>query len=287
MNSEELMTLMRDWLREPTAAHWTDADCYRKLNSRQRFLSEIIINASTGFFQRSTTISYVSGTATYDLPKMCARVVKVERIDGTYPVEVEPITGSDEYRFIGNLILTPNSSSEGWLYEADAIRIAPQPASTITDALRVRYIKWQPMLHSGAASAVGASTITFPAAPARGSITAFTDAYEGMYVAITAGTGVGLLKKITAYNATTRVATVESAWGAGAPVAGSIYAITPELPERWHDLIAVGAAMDALKETKDDVTEVEGEYQRFESEFRTAMGIRQQQRPRRVHYIEP
>lgn len=39
-----------------------------------------------------------------------------------------------------------------------------------------------------------------------------TDAYKGMYITLTGGTGSGQVKRVTAYNGTTKVATVDSAW---------------------------------------------------------------------------
>lgn len=50
------------------------------------------------------------------------------------------------------------------------------------------------------------------------------DFYRGMWVRITSGTGVGQIRRITAYNGTTGVATVPRAW-AVSPNAFSVYAI--------------------------------------------------------------
>jgi len=59
---------------------------------------------------------------------------------------------------------------------------------------------------------------------------------EGKWILITSGTGVGELKQITDYNATTKVATVESAWTA-TPTASSTYLVVDnEYPLEEIDL---------------------------------------------------
>ena len=76
-----------------------------------------------------------------------------------------------------------------------------------------------PTLHYGFAQAGGASTITLNA-----SASSITDYYVGLAIAITASTGAGQVRTITAYNGTTKVATVDSAWTTN-PANGSSFAI--------------------------------------------------------------
>jgi len=76
-----------------------------------------------------------------------------------------------------------------------------------------------PTLHYGVAQAGGASTITLNA-----SASSITDYYVGLAIAITASAGAGQVRTITAYNGTTKVATVDSAWTTN-PANGSSFAI--------------------------------------------------------------
>jgi hypothetical protein len=62
-------------------------------------------------------------------------------------------------------------------------------------------------IHSGTAQAGGASSITLAAGAS-----ATTDFYKNRTVNILAGTGAGQSNGITAYNGTTKVATVKNAW---------------------------------------------------------------------------
>lgn len=75
-------------------------------------------------------------------------------------------------------------------------------------------------LHSGTAQAGAASSITLAAAAS-----ATTDYYKLATVTITGGTGSGQARTITAYNGTTKVATVSSAWTTP-PDATSTYTIS-------------------------------------------------------------
>jgi hypothetical protein len=74
-------------------------------------------------------------------------------------------------------------------------------------------------LHNGTAQAGGASTITLAAGAS-----ATTDFYKNRTVNIIGGTGAGQTNGITAYNGTTKVATVKNAW-AVQPDATSLYSI--------------------------------------------------------------
>jgi hypothetical protein len=77
---------------------------------------------------------------------------------------------------------------------------------------------------SGLVQASGASTVTLKAGAS-----AVTDFYQNGLITITSGTGVGQSRSITAYNGTTKVATVDRAWGT-APVASDGYIVLPAAP---------------------------------------------------------
>ena len=70
------------------------------------------------------------------------------------------------------------------------------------------------------------------------------DWYKGTRVVITAGTGVGQARYITAYNGTTKVATVDRTWGA-VPVNTDTYAILPEDSYPYEPLSRVSTALES------------------------------------------
>lgn len=73
--------------------------------------------------------------------------------------------------------------------------------------------------HGGTATAGGASAITLAVGAS-----AVDDFYKNMSITITGGTGVGQVRVISAYNGTTKAATVSAAW-ATQPDATSVYSI--------------------------------------------------------------
>ena len=77
----------------------------------------------------------------------------------------------------------------------------------------------QPVLRYGIAQAGAASTITLDAGAS-----SITDYYVGLAVAITSGTGAGQIRTISAYNGTSKVATVSAAWTTN-PASGSGFAL--------------------------------------------------------------
>ena len=76
-------------------------------------------------------------------------------------------------------------------------------------------------IRSNTATGGGASSVTLDA-----SASSVTDFYKGALVRLTGGTGAGQVRLITAYNGTSKVATVASAW-ATQPVNGTTFAIIP------------------------------------------------------------
>jgi hypothetical protein len=76
-----------------------------------------------------------------------------------------------------------------------------------------------PVLRYGTAQAGAASTITLDVGAS-----SITDYYVGLAVAITLGTGAGQIRTISAYNGTSKVATVSASWTTN-PASGSGFAL--------------------------------------------------------------
>lgn len=95
-----------------------------------------------------------------------------------------------------------------------------------------------PVIRTGTAQAGGASSITLDA-----SASAITDYYVGCYVNITNNTpsnALGQARRITAYNGSTKVATVEGTYGTN-PSSSSTFEVlaTQEWAWRWADVQAL------------------------------------------------
>ena len=282
MNSQEIHTVIRMMIDEPTAQSWTDEDLYRHMNTAHQGICDELIGAGEGYFRRAKLVSFVANTDTYALPENLAKIDRIERADGSEPTEVEPITLAQEEEFRNDNLLRTGTKREGYIIEGENIRYVPTPTSAITNALRIRYTKQQPQIHSGNPTASTATTVTFAVSPTRGVLTPIDDAYEGW---IFHNVTTGERRKITAYVTSTRVATV-AAWTVN-PLVTDVYALVPEMAERWHHLIAEKAAILARISKYDEAQDLEAIYAPDYLNFKDAIKPRQQQRPRRVVYVEP
>lgn len=283
MNFEEMVTFVRDQLKETSAAHWTNPQIGRALNSQHQLLAMEVIQKSSAFFLRQVDLNLVANQSDYNIPALSHRIHRLERVDGTEPFALDVIKLSEAWRYRqATGLSSPQSSAYSLL--ASKFRIFPTPASTVANALTLYYIKRQPSLHSGTAAAGSTTTITFPLAPAVGSLTPVTDAYEGMAFDTTGGTGSGQRLTLTAYNAATRVGTFAAATALDAT---TTYAMIPEMPEQWHDLVCYGAAMICVSQSRDSESKslLQDTYNRFWLACGIDEAFRQEQAPRRVNFI--
>lgn len=85
--------------------------------------------------------------------------------------------------------------------------------------------------HKGTAQAGAASTITL-AAGASATNNIYSAANRNDWIWITSGTGAGQVRRITAYNGTTKVATVDAAW-VTTPDSTSVYEVGTRTGERY------------------------------------------------------
>jgi hypothetical protein len=129
------------------------------------------------------------------------------------------------------------------------IRPEPDVDTAESDWVLV-YQKGPIFLHYGQAAAVTAGTITFAASPTKGELINLDDYYAGSLVRVySATTGMLQTRQITAYNATTRVATLQTNWGT-TPTGTILYEICPVLPNPYDDLYALDAAIDKCPSIK-------------------------------------
>lgn len=100
---------------------------------------------------------------------------------------------------------------------------------------------------AGTAQAGAASTITLQAGA-----TSATDAFEHAYIYIISGTGSGQSREITAYNGTTKVATVTPNWGVN-PNATSVYRI---VTQEHYESTTIGWDVNAVANNATDTLDI-------------------------------
>lgn len=109
-----------------------------------------------------------------------------------------------------------------------------------------------PVLHEGTAQAGGASTITLAAGAS-----ATNDLYHDAYVSLIAGTGVGQVRSIIAYDGGTKIATVSKSWATN-PAADSEYVVAGSSSVDIHTIQDDTASVDNLKSACDNYSATRG-----------------------------
>jgi len=126
----------------------------------------------------------------------------------------------------------------------------------ISNQWRIWFSRIPVGLHSGTCAGGTVNSVTFPSAPTLGEIVPVDDAYIGDLVYIISGPAMGQTGRITAYNATTRVATVgnnvtyEGNAFTTAPTTSSTYSLIPWFPMDCAELLALSAARMFTKQSE-------------------------------------
>jgi hypothetical protein len=163
-------------------------------------------------FYKNGLITITSGTAVGQSRSITAydgatKIATVDRDWGTNPV------ASDGY------IILPAAPSSSLTNAGIAGAVWDEAITSHT--LSGSFGQTLQLLHYGTATAGAASTITLAVGAS-----ALTDFYNNALIVITAGTGVGQARTITAYVGGTRIATVDRVWGTN-PNGTSQYMIVP------------------------------------------------------------
>jgi len=243
------------------------------------------------FFQVAVPGDFIDqtlGLLTYELPPELETVIRVEKqggtVGGTDGNPMIPIVTVNEKDYYYNVPSGLPSSREVVFFLGQKLGIKNGiPGGT----WRVFYVRRWPELHTGTATAGGASTITFPVTPTIGTLIAQDDYYKDAIIRITGGTGSGQERRITTYVASTRIATVSVAWTTP-PDVTSTYSLVPEFPENHHDILAYEMAKIGYQRRGNQamLQVIAGELAEQYKDLASAMKVRQDQEPRPVIDIE-
>jgi len=247
----QMITSLRQYLDEPNEGFWKNAELIGRLSDSSKRMARVISNQDDTFFITSTNISFVADQALYDLPRNA-------RLGSRWDHAAKMDTNGDIQNFIFDMKLRDrvwgdqlNVGVSHFLYsiayQGQQLRISPIPTSALTNAVDLFYIPVFADLHEGTVSAVTSTTITFPASPTvarAGAPSIFDDDYNGMDVVITSGTGVGQRRTITDYTGGATLQATVAAWTTN-PDTSSTYAIVSPVPDDFHDVVVMDAAMAA------------------------------------------
>lgn len=248
----ELLASLRDYLNEPSAAFWTDAQLMRRLHAAQQDLVQVGIMASPTMFVETYDISLVADQALYDLP-LNARL-------GTRWIGVENRVSGEPYYYVYDVDLRRYLEQEQaqWPWETDGmpkiamqgpqVRITPTPNEAVANGIRYMYNPAYGNMLQGALTATTTTTFEFTHSTAPdyssswGQVDNRDDFYNGMEAFVVSGTGAGQYRKISDYTGgSSRTFTVETAFTSIATT-DSVVAIMSPIPEEHREVQVLSAA---------------------------------------------
>ena len=277
------LVLTRDYLDQADAdnSDWTDTELTRYLAQEQNYLATKIRNRQQDFFGKRYTFALTSGTIEYYLPRniISPRFVEIitAGVTGTAPFftvdeddrtfEVVLPVGIDR---ISNIfpfddIRRKFSRVSFERYSIFGNKLIFTPGKNLSGHVRVWFTSYIPSTHYGTAAAAGSSTLTLASTPTVGLREYGDNIYEGMFLGIYSGTGVGQIREITQYVESTRVATVDKAWDT--TPTGAVYSILTPIPEQMAELLALGASIRARGRLQDSSDEFVGMYSAMSGEY--------------------
>lgn len=309
MNVNDLITLTREYIDESAAdsgdtgyGDFTDSSLLTFMNLEHKHVISMIRQVFELHFGREHIFLTVDGQFNNHLPREVFSVVDVEFIDGAGAVTgtapfftvdesiatittVDPVLLKDKQNVEARFYNARNFTEDGYYLFEQQIRFGTATALGNGRYCRVYHIPTSMDLHRATATAGAATTITLGTnglATTLGKISKINNYYQGAYIEIISGTGLGQINKVLSYNGTTLVATMAEAW-VTTPDSTSVYSIVSPIPEDYTELLALGAAIRAKGGKTEDDTSLLGQmYSAIVDDMEDAMESRQEQKTRRV-----
>lgn len=301
--------LIRSYVDEPSTtgvfstdgSDWKQEELLAYVNMEHRHLFSAVRNLYEDWFGRIHVFPLVANQYRYYLPQDCTNPRRVEFVkagsvsgsspnyivDATTadPAEVQEveISGKDNLRHYtsSNRVI----SSSGYTLFDEVMEFLPDSKVGVSYYCRIYYLPTAPDLHRAVAQTGAASTITLglnAATTTLGKVSSIDNYYKGMYIEIFSGTGEGQIRRITQYDGTTKIATIDPVWTT-TPNTTSIYSIVSPIKEDFHELLALGAVIRAKGiKIEDDVSTVGSMYSSLMESMIQSLERRNHQTPRRV-----
>lgn len=212
----ECVSLIRKATDEPdTGPKYPDADLIEYIHSAfDQVLASINVETDHPILTRRD-VSIVSGTQDYLLPCNIAEIWRIAKIDTNSGVPLWEVWPTNEYTFRG----------DGWTVEGNILRF--HNLNLNAETLEILYIaSGDVSIHTATAAAGAVNSITFAASPTDGALDIRPHAYAGYMVRTLSGTGAGQERIVSAYDASTRIATPRPNWTT-APDAATVYEVLP------------------------------------------------------------
>ena len=239
MTPKEIFDEYRAYLDLDTDTWVGGSEVWRKLHTAQNEIVRLITRQQPTFFLKSYSFNLVSGTDTYDLPlnaRLGTRIVLVE--DLTNDWQIYPINFNEQIEWSGD---------QKFAMDGSKLKIIPTPTSADTFNLKVWYVPSFANMLQGIVASAGTTSLGLFTTDADytvnfGRIDSRNDYYNGMEVQIIDYTGEGQTRTINDYAGLGSPIITVDAWTT-TPDTTSEFVIACPVPEDFHQLVAIRAAM--------------------------------------------
>jgi hypothetical protein len=261
MTPNEMITDVRQDANMPSAqGRAGDSEILRRLNRAKDVMALKIIESDVKFWEVDEKISFTADTEEYDLPRNLwkGKVTMVERLDSAGKVlrRLDPIRFQEKERYTSTQAPLTGAGTVYWL-RGLKIGFAPKPSQALTDAVKVYGIQFPHDMFWGVlptGSDITTTTFKMPASGTdlkAGRLHTEKDYYKNARIrVITGSAGKGVERKITAFNAATQVATIDTAWTV-ADVQAQEFVVLCDIPEEYHHALVAGAVRTLVSKQKD------------------------------------
>lgn len=233
MNCADQLALLRDFIDEATASHWSDLNLLRRLNMAQRKIAVAVAQTPGDWLVKSTAVTPSDSVIT--LPSDCSKPIYLEETSSGKPLRwLESVTHRRVSRSIGtSLDYAGSREAYPLLNTIEVNQDSFSTQCTLWYQIRV------PNLHTGTVVSPGANAFTMAADRER---VYLADYYNSAYVEIIDNSSdvVDIRSEITDYTAA-GVCTIT-----GTPGASDKYGTISRLPEETHMLIVLEATILAM-----------------------------------------
>jgi len=232
----DVVSLVRKATDEPSQSpKYTDGDIVEYIQAgMDAVMTDIAINTDHPIVVRYS-ITLVDGTQYYVLPPNVAELIRVAKINST--------TGLPEYEVWPGSYMNPGGA--GWKLEGNVLRLLRDWNSTDTLEL-MYYPNSEPAMHKGTSEATAAASVTLMATPTDGTLGKRPNEYVGMLLRVlSSDQNYQEERLITAYDLTTRVATLAKAFDT-TPTGTVVYEVVPIFSRTIKHVVALRTAIDIL-----------------------------------------
>ena len=243
-------------------------EVWRKLDSANREVVRLINREDPTYYVQTHTFDTVADQSLYDLPqnaRLGSRIIFVENTDTV--TEMPPVQELRELLAFEAPGIANLSNHFHFILQGDQVRVMGTPGGV--HSVRVYYLPQFGNMIQGKISGTTTTTLDFFAGDPNytnnfGIPDLRDDHYNGMTVLLTKNEGAGDQRTISDYTGgSTRRITVSSAWSdtlVSSEGYETEFSVLSPVPEDFHQLIPLRAAMDGAIKNRNRLREIQSVY---------------------------